>query len=112
MYASARTVTGLSLAGAAFWFRHRPEWHKRFIPLSCLALMGAAVGRIPEVASHGTVILLAMVLSLFGYDLAARREFHPATLFGTLLLLTLVFTQAPIGDTAAWLAFAHRLLGV
>jgi len=100
------------LAGAAFWFRDRPEWHKRLILMSCLALMGAAVGRIPEVASYGVAILLAMVLSIFGYDLAARREFHPATLLGALILLTLTFTQGLIGDTAAWLSFGHRLLGV
>jgi hypothetical protein len=100
------------LAGTAFWFRDRPEWHKRLVLFSALALMGAAFGRIPEVASYGTSALLVMTLSVFGYDLAARRDFHLATLVGAVLLLTMTFTQTAIGDTEFWLSFAHRVLGV
>jgi hypothetical protein len=100
------------LAGSALWSRDRPDWHKRFMTLSCLALMGAAAGRIPEIDGYVLALLLAMILSVFAYDLASRREFHPATLIGSLVLLAMTMTQTAIGDTAAWLSFSHQLLKV
>lgn len=98
------------LAGGAMLLRGRPEWHKRWVIMGSLGLLGAAMGRIPELDGLVDLILLALVGSVAAYDLASRRMLHWATLIGAAVLLALNRTEEPIGSTQAWLALAHSLL--
>lgn len=100
------------LAGAAMLNRHKPEFHKRWVIMGSLGLLGAAVGRIPEIAEYGLDIFFAMIASVALYDLASRRRLHMATVVGALVLLTIGLSEEPIGNTRAWLNTAHWILGV
>ena len=100
------------LAGAAMLLRSKTEYHKRFVILGSLGLLGAAVGRIPEIKGYGTYIFYAMIASVAIYDLASRRSLHKATLMGAVVLLALGVTEEPIGNTRAWIDTAHLMLKV
>ncbi|HZG47296.1 MAG TPA: hypothetical protein VEZ41_13685 [Allosphingosinicella sp.] len=100
------------LSGGAMLLRHKPEFHKRWVILGSLGLLGAAVGRIPAVGDWGFQIFVGLIASMALYDLASRRRLHAATMIGAAVLLTLNLTQGAIGDSEAWLAFAHQLLPI
>ncbi|MEO5740395.1 MAG: hypothetical protein ABIS29_07355 [Vicinamibacterales bacterium] len=100
-----------SLASAAILLRGNPTAHKRLILIATLAILGAAVGRIPVLGGSSNYITVFFLLSLAAFDLSISRRFHPATIYGGLWLLVGIFTQAPIGNTSVWLSLAQRLLG-
>jgi hypothetical protein len=100
------------LAGGAMLFRAKPEFHKRWVILGSLGLIGAAIGRIPEISGYFLHIFLGMIASVFVYDIASRRSVHPGTLTAAAILLLLGLTEGQIGDSAAWQGFAHYLLGI
>lgn len=100
------------LAGAAMLLRSKPEFHKRWMLLSSLALLGAAVGRIPELRDFFLFIYLGLIASVAAYDVASRRAVHLATATGAAVLLGLNLTQEALGNTAEWIGFSHWLLGV
>lgn len=92
--------------------RHRPEYHKRWVILGSLGLIGAAIGRIPEISSFFLYIYLGLIASVAAYDLASRRAVHPATVIGAAVLLLLGLSEERIGNSAFWLQTAHHLLQV
>jgi hypothetical protein len=98
------------LAGIAMLVRTRPQAHKRLVLLGSLGLLGAAVGRIPELG--GIYVLEPFIASMLAYDLASQRRLHPATLGGAAFLLTAVYSQGAVGSTDAWLGIAHQVLGL
>jgi hypothetical protein len=103
------------LVAAAFLYRRQPETHKRLMLVATIALLDAAIGRLPfafilkngPLAFFGLadLILLACIL----YDLVTRRRLHPAYLWGGILLIVSQPLRLLIGGTSAWLAFAHWL---
>lgn len=100
------------LAGGAMLFRTKPEYHKRWIILSSLALLGAAVGRIPEIRDFFLFIYVGLIATVAVYDIVSRRAIHLATVTGAAILLILNLTQQAIGDARWWLDFSHLLLHV
>ena len=99
------------LAGAAMLFRNKPDFHKRWVLLGSLGLIGAAVGRIPELTGSGLYIFLGLIASVAVYDLLSRRSIHAATSTGAAVLLTLGLSEELIGNTKVWLRAAHYMLG-
>jgi len=100
------------LAGAAMLLRNRPDIHKRWVLLGSLGLIGAAVGRVPELHGLFLYIFLGLIASMAVYDLLSRRSIHAATATGAAVLLALGLSEDFIGNTQAWLRTAHFLLGV
>jgi hypothetical protein len=100
------------LTGAAMLLRNKPETHKRWVILGSLGLLGAAVGRLPEISSFGFYIFSGLIASVAVYDVASRRSVHWATIVGAAVLLVLNLTQTAIGNSSAWLHAAHYLLQV
>lgn len=100
------------LTGAAMLLRNKADIHKRWVILGSLGLLGAAMGRIPEISSSGFYIFVGLIMSVAAYDVASRRSVHWATVLGAAILLGLNLTQAPIGNSSGWLQAAHRLLQV
>lgn len=100
------------LAGGAMLMRNKPDYHKRWVILGSLGLMGAAVGRIPEVSAAGLYIFIGMIASVAVYDIASRRAVHTATVIGAAVLLLLGLTEERIGNSKIWLSAAHQLLKV
>jgi hypothetical protein len=99
-----------TLAALAMLLRHRPQAHKRLVLLGSLGLLGAAVGRIPELG--GFYVLEPLIGSLIVYDLASRHKPHLATLGGAAFLLAAVYSQGTIGSTATWLKAAYWILAI
>src|SRR3954447_5670616 len=100
------------LASAAMFLRNKPDFHKRWVIMGSLGLLGAAIGRIPEISAFGLYIFLGLIASVAAYDIASRRAIHAATLIGAAVLLALNLSEEPIGNTQAWLSASHRILGV
>jgi len=100
------------LTGAAMLLRNKPDFHKRWVIMGSLGLLGAALGRIDELSGWGFYIFLGMIASVALYDLASRRAVHVATVAGAAVLLALNLSQQAIGDSPLWLAAAHELLQV
>jgi hypothetical protein len=100
------------LAGAAMILRDKPEFHKRWVIMGSLGLLGAAIGRIHEISSYGLYIFIALIASVAVFDIASRRAIHVATLVGAGFLMAMNLTEEPIGNTQAWIKASHRILGV
>jgi len=103
------------LIGAGFYFRRRPDVHKRLMLLATVAILPAATARLPfafiqevgPLAFFGLADLLIVVCLL--YDLLARGRFHRATVWGGLLIVVSHPLRFIIGNTQAWLWFATWL---
>ncbi len=102
------------LIGAGFYFRRRPDIHKRLMLLATISILAAAIARLPFAflqagppAFFGVTDLFIVVCLL--YDLLARGRIHRATAWGGLLIVASQPLRLMIGSTHAWLAFATWL---
>jgi hypothetical protein len=104
-----------SLVGAGFYFRRRVDTHKRLMLLATIAILPAAIARLPfafiqqvgPLAFFGLADLFIVVCLL--YDLVTRGRFHRATVWGGLIIIVSHPLRLIIGNTQAWLAFAAWL---
>jgi hypothetical protein len=104
----------LTFAGFVFWSwkaRYNPAAHKRLIMLATIALMDAAIGRWPVAVLQAHpplqgLVELSFVLLLAMFDLITLRKIHRTTAIGFAILLVMLFTRVPIGQTHPWMAFA------
>jgi hypothetical protein len=100
----------LTLAGAAFYYRRRPETHKRLMLLATIGILDAAVARWPLEVIQTSSFAFFVVTDLFLlpgiiYDLAARGRIHRAYVWGGLLILISQPVRMAIAETNLWLAF-------
>jgi len=104
------------LAGSAFWFRRRPEIHKRLMILATIAIVTAAVARLPLgfIFRLHPLALFWMtdlfIVPILVYDFLTRGRPHRATVFGGLLLVISQPLRFVIGRTQFWIAFATWLV--
>ncbi|GAC1401645.1 MAG: hypothetical protein NVSMB64_00130 [Candidatus Velthaea sp.] len=104
------------LIALAYRERRVPAAHKRFVILSVVAILGAAIARWPFPilqANHwyGDAACYAFLLVLVIYDLIALRKVHPVTLFASALIVIVQQVRIPLGMTGAWHAVANLALG-
>jgi hypothetical protein len=103
------------LVGAGFYYRRRPDVHKRLMMLATIAILPAAVARLPFafIQEFGPLAFFGLpdlfVLGLLAYDLLTRRRPHRATVLGGLLLIASHPLRLFVGNTQAWLSFATWL---
>jgi hypothetical protein len=103
------------LVGAAFYFRRRPDVHKRLMLLATIAILPAAVARLPVgfIERGGPFVFFGLsdlfILPCLIYDFATRGRPHRATILGGLLVIASHPLRMIIGNTHAWLAFATWL---
>jgi hypothetical protein len=104
-----------------FAFRSRSDSpaHKRLILIATIALLIAAIARWPFAVFLGKPIAAGLfsyvfLLTLVAYDLWSIRKVHRATLWAGGFLILVQQIRIPIGQTAAWHAFASwaRSLGI
>jgi hypothetical protein len=99
------------LVGAALYYRHRADVHKRLMTLATIALLSAPIARLrfdflpPGPPTFFGLTDLFIVLCII-YDLATRRRVHPATLWGALVIVASQPLRLMISGTPAWMAFA------
>jgi hypothetical protein len=102
-----------AVVGAAFWYRNRPETHKRLMIVATLSIVPAASARIflnlhagaPILKAYGISFLI--LLGCMVYDYATRRRIYPAYLWSGLFFVISVPLRLFISGTNAWLSFAH-----
>lgn len=104
------------LAGLGFVRRKRRETHKRLMLLASIAMLDAAIARIPGVFAAGGPLASFGLQDLFliaciSYDFAARRRIHPAYLYGGLFILAMQPLRIIVSQTPWWLAFGDWLKG-
>jgi hypothetical protein len=102
--------------GLAFYWRKKPEFHRRLILIAGCGLTAAAFSRFPSsILSANWFYAGVDVLILLGVlrDLVVTKRIHPVYLYGLPLLLfgqTAVMytylTQRPV-----WMRIAHAILG-
>ena len=103
------------IVGAAFYFRRQPDVHKRLMLLATIALLPAAVARLPfafiqqvgPLAFYGLPDLF--ILPCLIYDLVTRGRPHRATVLAGALIVVTQPLRLIIGGTHAWLVFATWL---
>jgi hypothetical protein len=108
----------------------RAEAHKRLMFLATLSLLQAAMGRVFFVLVTGggpglrpglgepppliiglapSLILELLIVAGVIYDWRTRGRPHPVWLIGAAIMTAVIVLRGPIGETAAWLAFADVL---
>jgi len=101
-----------AFVGAAIYFRHRPELHKRLMVLGMVSLLPPAISRWPIAARHVAIIPVVLLFFLFAtpmFDFLARRRQHPVTVWGGVSLVLSMPIRFAIAHTAAWHATASWL---
>jgi hypothetical protein len=102
------------LVGAGFYFRRRPDVHKRLMMLATISILAAAVARLPfaflqagPIAFFGLTDVFVVVCVL--YDLITLKRIHRATALAALLIVASQPLRLMIGGTQPWLSFATWL---
>ena len=98
---------------AALVQRRNKEAHKRLMLLAYIAIIVAAVARLPGLLVMGPPVFFSLGFSLallaVGYDLVTRRRVHKAYAWGVPLLIASVPVRLMVSGTGAWRAFAEFL---
>ena len=104
-----------SLVGAAFYFRRRADTHKRLMLLATIAILPAAVARLPFafIQQYGPLAFFGLsdlfIVPCLIYDIVTRGRPHRATVLGGALIVISHPLRLVIGNTHAWLVFATWL---
>ena len=105
----------LILVGAAFYFRRRADTHKRLMLMATIAILPAAVARLPFafIQQYGPLAFFGLsdlfIVPCLLYDISTRGRPHRATVLGGALIVLSHPLRLIIGGTHAWLAFATWL---
>jgi hypothetical protein len=103
------------IVGAGFYFRRRSDVHKRLMLLATIAILPAAVARLPVafIQQGGPLVFFGLtdlfIVPLLLYDFATRGRPHRATVLGGSLIVLSHPLRLIIGSTHAWLVFATWL---
>jgi len=99
----------------AYRFRNKPEFHKRIILMSTIALVDAGVGRWPVgyLQAHPPaqdLVILAFLLAVVAFDGLQLHRVSKATIWASLWLIVIHVTRVQIGLTPMWHSFARQML--
>ena len=101
-----------TLVFLAFRARSNPPAHKRFLLIATTALLIAAVVRWPIGFIRHNPLWVAVLctygflLLLVAYDLWTTKKVHRVTIWASVFLIVVQQVRVPLGQTAAWHAFA------
>jgi hypothetical protein len=95
--------------------RRRTQTHKRLMLLATIAILDAAIARLPGILALGLPVAYALqdlfLVTCALYDFATRRRVHPATIWGGLIILVSQPLRLAVSQTPVWLAFGDWLKG-
>lgn len=105
------------LIAAGFYFRRRPDVHKRLMLLATISILAAAIARLPfAIMQAGPPAFFGFtdvfVLVCVVYDLVTLRKVHRATWMAGLLIVASQPLRLMLAGTGAWLAFAGWLVSL
>ncbi len=109
----------------------RPEWHRRFMIVGTVGLLGAAMARVFFFFAVGTgpgmrpglmpsppppamplisgLLLQLILVAGMVYDKRKHGRVHPAWIYGFVIMTAVTVLRVPFGETDLWLAIADRL---
>ena len=106
-----------ALVGTGLFFRRRSDFHKRFMLLSSLSLLTAAISRIPLnfISAGGLPLFFGLtdlcIVTCVAYDTVKNRRLHPAFGWGVLVIVASQVLRFFLAGTSAWMQFATWLVG-
>lgn len=105
------------LVGAGFYYRRRPEVHKRLMLLATISILAAAIARLPfAIMQAGPPAFFGLtdvfVAAVVFYDLITLRRIHRATALAGLLIVASQPLRLMLGGTHVWLSFAAWLVNL
>jgi hypothetical protein len=104
------------LIAAGLILRKKPDAHRRLMFLATIALIDAAIARIPLkfIAGGGPPVFFGLtdlfILAGWAWDWSLRRRIHPAFAWGGGILILSQPLRLAISGTAPWLRFADLFL--
>ena len=109
------------LIASAILLRRRPDYHKRFMALACLSILGPAIDRLSLTLPFLQFLDSLSQWKMFGvWDLGAavcigvdalkNRKLHPAWLWGAILILGTQLVTGVLTYVPAWQRFAAWLV--
>jgi hypothetical protein len=106
-------VVFAALVGAALWFRRNPATHKRLMLLAMLAVVTAAIARLPGVLPYGPPAFFGLtdlfLLAGIVWDKWTRGRVHPAYVWGGLVLVLSQPLRLVVSGTDTWMRIATWL---
>jgi uncharacterized membrane protein YozB (DUF420 family) len=110
------------LVAAGWWYRRRPEIHKRLMLVALLSLTpvpvahlaGYVIGRWPDLFGPARIALFAANLLLFAgaaHDKVTRGRIHPISVWVPLALIAVALVAAAVSQSSPWREFAAWLAG-
>ena len=103
------------LVGAGFYYRRRPDVHKRLMLLATISILAAAIARLPFafIQQAGPLAFFGLtdvfVVAVLLYDLITLKRIHRATALAALFIVASQPLRLMVGGTHAWLSFAGWL---
>ena len=103
------------LVGLGFYYRRRPDVHKRLMLIATISILAAAIARLPFAFIQQTGPLAffgltdAFVVVCLLYDLVTLRRIHRASALAGLLVIASHPLRMMLGGTSVWLSFATWL---
>jgi hypothetical protein len=102
------------LVVAGFYYRRRPDVHKRLMLLATISILAAAVARLPfSIMQAGPPAFFGLtdlfIVTCVLYDLITLRRIHRATVLAGLLIVASQPLRLLLGGTHVWLVFAAWL---
>ncbi len=100
---------------AGFYFRRKPDYHKRLMLAATIAILPAPFARFTffDLQSHmptaAFLLMDVVLLSAIAYDTLKQRRLHPAFAWSALLVLISFPIRMMIAGTATWMQFAAWL---
>ena len=103
------------LVTTGLWFRRQKNAHKSLMLLATIAILPAAVARLPFafIQAYGPIAFFGLsdlfILPLIAFEYFVRGQVQRSTILGGILIVASHPLRLIIGNTHAWLVFATWL---
>lgn len=103
-----------SLVFTAFYYRKKPEIHKRLMLLATLVMTIVSLVRVTYIPMQGAklIIWFVPILIAMGYDYYRKKIVHPVYVFGLVLFTIIYARKIWLFDTQAWQSFSKWLVDI
>lgn len=102
-----------TLVGLALYFRRRTDIHRRLMLVATLAILTPAIARIAFIRPYGIPAFLGLtdlfILGALAYDRIRNGRFHPAFVWGAILVIVSQPARILFAQTAVWHSIATWL---
>ncbi len=106
-----------TLCATGLWLRRQRDVHKRLMLMGTLAILPAAIARLPlDFVLHGGPLVFfgiadLIILACVAVDTVRNRRLHPAFGWSALLVIASHPLRLWLAGTAGWMDFAVWLVG-